>query len=452
MKTEKVRLINKEYIYKQRYGLLKKDHPDVKKFPPIDAFVKGTLPYLDKEGHVVYERALSLERPWAEEFWMEKTNKLTKKEREDFQIAVIKPYDVRNGDSDFSREFTKKIKKTHSGPHEIFEFKRKKFEEKGHEYSRETIGMVKTNVAYIVASIVTEQDLKDVQTIASNYRRLGVKEIVLIAPFFMDEREDKNVGTRKDGSKYYNGRDIKIRTDMQQLSGLVDKIMTCERHSGATDAFGAIYDIAVAPISFEEELIGQINNKFLDKEERKLWELLSPDAGRTLVGERISEKIKKKPIHLEQIRNTSTGKKEMKPLTIEQKKRLENKHIMLYDDEGGTLGTIKNCVFAAVDARVKDIHIFLGHARLQKGWRKNLNDIINKCKTAGIGVTIYTTNSRVPIGHLKMYYEDHKKNIKVISIANKVDNMLRAAMAGINLWKEKNFDGVDYENSILQAI
>jgi phosphoribosylpyrophosphate synthetase len=444
--------IRKEKEYRDRYALLKKNHPDVKNLPPIQAFIKNTLPYLNKDGYVVYERALSLERSWAEEFWLKKTNKLTKKEREDFQIALIKPYNVRNGDSDFSGEFFRKIKKNQKGPHEIFEFKRTKHEPNFFEYSRETIGMVKTNVAYIVGSVVTDQDLKDVQTIAANYRRLGVKEIVLISPYFLDEREDKNVGTKKNGSKYYNGRDIKIRTDMQQLSGLVDKIMTCERHSGAMDAFGAIYNIAIAPISFEEELIGQVKDKFLNKEERKLWELLSPDTGRTLVGERISEKIGKKPIHLEQIRNTETGEKEMKPLTPEQNKQLHNKHVMLYDDEGGTLGTIKNCVFAAVEARVKSIHIFLGHARLQKGWRKNLKEILDKCKTVGVEVTVYTTDSRVPIGHLKMFADEHKGYLKIISIVKKVNNMLEAAMAGINLWKDKDFNGIDWEESITQAI
>lgn len=442
----------KEKNYRDRYYLLKKDHPDVKNFPPLSAFDPKTLPYLEN-GHVVYERALSINRSWAEEFWMEKTNMLTKEENADFQIAVIKPYNTRNGDRDFTGEFTKNIKKHPKGPYQLYEFNRSIHEhDSGGEYSKETQGMEKPKVAYIVASIVTDQDYRDVQAVASEYRRRGAKKIVLISPFFMNEREDKNVGKTKEGKTYYNGRVIKIREDMKHLSGLIDVIMVNERHSGAMDAFGAIYGIAVAPISLEEELIGQVNHNFLTKEERDMWELLSPDEGRTLVGERISEKIKKSPINLKQIRESKSGNKIILPLTENQKTRLENKNVMLYDDEGGTLKTIKNCVDVTLEAKIKSINIFLGHARLQRGWRKNLEYILKKCKDANVVMKIYTTNSRVPIGHLKEYADRHKKEIKIIKIDQKVDNMLEAAIAGINLWKDNDFKGVNWEKSITQKI
>lgn len=441
----------KEKNYRDRHFLLKKDHPEVKDFPPIKAFIKDTLPYY-KDGNIVYERALSLNRSWAEEFWMQKTKRLSEEERKDFQIAVMKPYDATNGDNDFSGKFIRKIKKNKKGSHSVFEYQRIKYEDKGHEYGRELLGIEKTNIAYIVSSVVTEQDFKDVRTIALAYRRLGVKEIVLISPFFMDEREDKNVGTDDDGHKYYNGRDIKIRTNMHDLSGFIDKLVVNERHSGAIDAFGAIYGIAVAPISFEEELIGQVNQNFLTKEEKKLWELLNPDVGRTLVGNRISEKIEKTPIHLKQIRNSKTRNKEMLPLTDIQKNRLKGKNVILYDDEGGTLRTIKNCVEATLEAGIKSIHIFLGHARLQKGWRKNLNYIINQCQKNKVEVKVYVTNSRVPIGHLTKMAATHPEQIKIIPIDEKVNNMLEACIEGINFWSDKNFNGVDWERSILQAI
>ena len=96
----------------------------------------------------------------------------------------------------FLENLSEKLKKK-KGSHSVFEYQRIKYEDKGHEYGRELLGIEKTNIAYIVSSVVTEQDFKDVRTIALQGLQIWVRNPTY--PFFMDEREDKNVGTDDDG-------------------------------------------------------------------------------------------------------------------------------------------------------------------------------------------------------------------------------------------------------------
>ena len=277
--------------------------------------------------------------------------------------------------------------------------------------------------------------MSDIRAVAQEYRDAGAIEVNLIAPFIKDEREDKNVSKgskNKRGS--YNGRIIKIKNVMESLSGFVDRIVTFEPHSAATHTFASLNDIALAPLSLEEELIGQIKDKIWANP--KKWVVVRPDAGRNLVATRI-EKIYGIPgVHLEKLRDSNTRKSETDSLTEKEKKVLKDKNTILYDDEGGTLGTIKDIVMKKfIPAGVAGINIFLGHARLQTKWRKNLNEIVDAAKKNNIPINIYFSDSRRPLGNLKSALRESKfrKIIKIIPIKEKVKKVIKACIGGVNL-------------------
>lgn len=423
---------------------------------PLKAYDWDTLPYQitlpNGEIKDVYDHALGMTREWGEKIWIKATNRLTKEERKDCQIVIIPPKQERLGNGDFSSALLKDLKGEQIGKYSAATFRRTRYEKV--EYGKNIDGQRKVKSVYIVASAVTDEDLSDIRAVAQEYRDAGAIEVNLIAPFIKDEREDKNVSKgSKNKRGAYNGRIIKIKNVMESLSGFVDRIVTFEPHSAATHTFAALSDIALAPLSLEEELIGEIKDKIWAN--RKKWVVVRPDAGRNLVATRI-EKIYGLPgVHLEKLRDSNTRKSETDNLTEKERKVLSGKNTILYDDEGGTLGTIKDIVMKKfIPAGVASINIFLGHARLQTKWRKNLNDIVDAAKKNNIPINIYFSDSRRPLGNLKAALKESKfkKIIKIVPIKDKVKKVINACIGGVNFWVNKGNQGVDWERGILQEV
>ncbi|MFZ6035479.1 MAG: hypothetical protein ACOYUB_05055 [Patescibacteria group bacterium] len=427
---------------------------------PAKAFDIETLPYQlslgNGETRVVYPRALSFTREWGEKTWVEKTNALTKEERRDCQIVIIPPRHTKNGNGDFSISLHRELQEDNLGSrHPVILFNRTRYEE--HEYGK-NIGMdvgqqkaVKS--VYIVASGVTEEDLSDIRAVAKEYKDAGAIEVNLIAPFIKDEREDKNIGkSRDDKEGTYNGRIIKIKNVMEAFSSAgIDRIVTFEPHSSATQSFAIINGMALAPISLEEELIGEIKDKI--RVDPNNWVVVRPDAGRNLVATRIERLFNLPGVHLEKLRNSATRQSETTSLSEAEAMALKGKNTILYDDEGGTLGTIRDIVLSKfIPAGVSSINIFLAHARLQKKWRKNLDEIIRNAKKKNIPINIYFSDSRRPLGNLKLALRDYSKIIKVIPIKEKVKKTIMACIQGVNFWVNNGNQGVNWERSILQAV
>src|SRR3972149_3199223 len=167
------------------------------------------------------------------------------------------------------------------------------------------------------------------------------KDVILVAPFMADQREDKNVKKTKPGEQFvYNGRIIKIMHWMKSLSPSISKIITFETHSSATQAFAALAGIPLVPISYEEELIGEISPLLRKKDfNPNKWKVVRPDVGRNLVATRIEDHFKIEGIHMSQVRNSDTLEKKAIDLSEELKLKL-NGTISRSDKKG--FGSKKN--------------------------------------------------------------------------------------------------------------
>lgn len=412
------------------------------KFPPFEAFDQKTLPYLEEE-KVVFRHALCLERTWSANFWQESIDKLTEQERKDFQVIIIPPRGAKKGNNDF----TQKLKGTLNQfpfPHSIATLERISYEEI--EYGKTIKNMSNPNNVYIVGSPVSLDELTDIIDTALAYKNQGIKQITLIAPFIRDEREDKNVGR---SSEYpqgkYNGRLIKIETIMAILSPFINRIITFEPHSGATQSFAAIHNMPLAPLSLQNELIAPFLEEI--KTNRENWVVIRPDEGRNLVATRLEKQFDLPGIHLKKIRDSKTL---LSSLADEENQptALLNKNTLLYDDEGGTLGTIKNIVLQKlIPEKVASINICLAHARLQNNWRQNLDEIIHACQEANIKIKIVFSNTRRPLGNLKQSINTYPEIISVVGIEETVVSVIEACVNGINFWNDNQ-----WSSRILQPI
>lgn len=459
----KERKINQEIQlnqpYRERYELLKKGVPSWIKIPPFEAFIKNSLPYQLKRGQkeVVYTHALALKREWSKIFWENKTKKLglTESERKDFQVVVIPPSRQKNGDKDFSKKFYADLKINKLGKYPVAKYIRgKRYSGDPYEsrYAIENFKSAKS--VYIVASPLSKGDFADIKFVAEQYLMNGAKEVILVAPFIADQRDDKNVKKTKQGEPFeYNGRIIKIKAWMQSLNPFISKIITFETHSSATQAFAALAGIPLAPISYEEELIGQISHQLKKKNfDPTKWKVVRPDLGRNLVAANIEQFFGIEGVNIDQVRDSDTLAKKAGTLSEELKRKLKGTNIILYDDEAGTFGTIKNVAKQLIPAEVKSIDIFLGHARLQQGWTANLKWIIEKCRKNNISLKIYVTDSRVPVGSLRHFMDKYPNVIKILSVAKKTRNVIEANVKGVDFWTETNFKGINYEKGLLQYV
>lgn len=450
-----------ESTFRERYDLLKRGIPRGIKIPPFEAFIKHSLPYRIKDSNeTVYAHALGLKREWSQWFWNSKPEKLglTEEDRKDFQIVVIPPSRQKNGDRDFSKKLHADLKKSQLGKNPVAKLIRgQRYANDPYESRHEIENFKSARSVYIVASPLSKGDYGDIKFVAEQYLMNGAKEIILVAPFMADQRDDKNVKKTKDGEPpEYNGRILKFKAWMRSLSPFVSRIINFEPHSAAAQAFAALYGIPMAPISYEEELLGQIKDRLRDTRIRKFdaskWKVVRPDYGRNIVATRVEERFGIEGVHLEQVRNSDTLVKRANKILPELKAKLKGTNVILYDDEAGTFGTIKNVVKQLVPAGVRSINIFLGHARLQQGWTGKLNWIVEKCRKKGVTVHVYVTDSRVPVGSLRdfMAKESNKGIVRTVSIGEKIKRVIKANVEGRDLFTENNYEGVDYERGILQ--
>jgi len=454
--------IKNEIDYFRRYRVLRDTYPKNINFPSYFDFDKKTLPYRNDEGSLVYEKALSLKRSYGEKIWNRSTARLTNEERQDFQIVMIPSRHEHDGDLDFSKSFQQNLEENALGGHPVATFKRgMAYHNDPHEGERLIENMVNAKSVYIVASPLDEQDFDEIRFTANQYLNNGALEVNLIAPFMANERDDKNIEKLKDGDgePTYNGRILKIQSEMRSLGSVINRIVTFEPHSSATHAFAALSEIALAPLSMEEELVGQIKNQII-KDGSDQWVVVRPDEGRNIVATRIEERFRLEGVHINQLRDSTDLEKNAEELTEKETEKIKGKNTILYDDEGGSLKTVKNVVIEhLINSDAKSINIFLAHVRLQEGdkeksnhWEDNLTDMISSAQSHDppIKINVYATDSRVPVGKLKEFMANNPGVIEVISVVDKTRKAIEAMVKGVNFWKDKN--GTDWEAAVLQTI
>lgn len=420
---------------------------------PLSGFVEDTLPYPGRNGEVVFRKALALKREWSAEHWRQKLTERSKEDRENCQVVVIPPRDPNNNNKDFSEAMLNDLKQNPLGRYPVAHLERQPYHDDTGDSGRKVVGRKKVKTVYIVASIVDDHDVADVQHVASQYKLYGEDvEVNLVSPFIKGERDDKSVEIIKGKKKKeHTGKIVSILSTMQSLSPFVNNIFTYETHSSATQAFAAMFGMDLIPFSLYEELIAPIKNKILDHRE---WRLVRPDVGRTMIAKRLSEILDMKGVSLSKFRKGDDDLgSEDKPLTPQEIRLLKGKNALLYDDEGATLGTVKDVTLNhLLKAGVKSVNILLGHARLQKGWNKNLKKMIEACNAKKIPLKIYITDSRVPIGDLNSLIEDYPDNIELVSVADKTRRVIEASINGVDFFHDNNWGGTDWERLILQSI
>lgn len=436
----------KQAEYEKRFALLRI------KYPPINAFVKETLPFPGRGGEVVFKRALALKRSWSAEHWQMKLADRSKEDRENCQVVVIPPRDPNNNNKDFSSNLHEELKKTQLGRHPVARLERQDYKGDTGDIGRKIIGKKKVKTVYIVASIIDDHDMADVQHVASQYKMYGEDvEVNLVTPFLKAERDDKSIELLKDKKKkIHTGKIVSILTTMQALSPFVNNIFTNETHSSATQAFAAMFGMDLIPLSLYEELLTPMRNEIKDPKE---WRIIRPDVGRNMIARRLSTILKMKGVSLSKFRKGDTIESQSSPLTENEIKSLSGKNALLYDDEGATFGTITDITLNhLLRAKVKSINILLGHLRLQNGWDKNLEIMIKACQEKGVPFKIYATDSRVPIGDLHKFMEKYPGSIQIVSIVDKTLKTIDASINGVDFYHNNHWGDVDWERLILQPI
>lgn len=436
---------HKNWEYERRYKLLGT------KSVPLNAFVEDTLPYLGRNGEIIFKKALTLKREWSSVDYQYKIEGRSQFDREDCQVVVIPPRDPNNKNKDFSEDFLNDLRKNRLGKHSVATLERQNYRGDTGDSGRNIIGKKKVKTVFIVASIVDDHDLADVQHVAYKYKQYGEDvEINLVAPFIKSERDDKTVELiGKEKTKKHTGKIPSIAVTMQALSPFINNIYTYEAHSSATQAFAAVYGMRLVPISLQNELL----ERFMSDQKSfnpDMWREVTPDSGRTMVARRLRDLLKIKGISLSKFRKGDTIESSSSPLTTEEIKLLTGMNVLLYDDEAATFGTVADVTLGhLLKANVKSINILLGHGRLQNGWDKNIESMIKACKEKNVPLKIYLTNSRLPIetSDLKNFIEKNPDVIDIVSVAQKTRSVIEAAIKGINFYHDH-----DWEKSILQMI
>lgn len=179
------RYIEKEADFFSRYQLLKNTYRFQKNFPSFFDFYPKTLPFRNKEGNLVFEKALSIKRSCGERLWVESTKKLTLEEKENYQVVIIPNRHEHDGNTDFSKLFEEKLINNPLEKHPIAKFVRGiRYHNDPNEYERKVENMKNVKSVYIVASLIDDTDFLEVADVASQYINNGAKEVNLIAPFY----------------------------------------------------------------------------------------------------------------------------------------------------------------------------------------------------------------------------------------------------------------------------
>jgi len=455
---------NEAYSYAAHKRLLNRERR-AEPFPR-SAFIKSTLPQLDKTGHGVSVRAEAVRRMSSQVHWDYKNESLKIQDKEDYQIVVIPsshrtPKKHNSSPVDVTNEVADILRKETIGKYPVAIYKESDFAddlEKRKMLDRQKV----PETTYIIASPITERDYLLIQTTASRLKKRGVKKIVIIAPFLGFAREDKDGILDKDGRVIDTGQMLTLRAALQGLRGLVDFIYTFEPHSSATQAWAAESGIQLAPISLWKFMIGQIIEK--EKINRKNLISMGPDIGRNIATKKIADYFNVPVIGLNKHRDPKTRRIWFDKLSKEQRKillgkdRKGSKDLILYDDEGASLGTSKDVIEELITKyKPKSIRLILAHQRFtdsfvdykgvyHDGWKKNLNRILELAQQHNVELKIYLSNSREPIGDMEEFGE--RINQHLINIVPYIFQQIANDVQGINPIKKPNNEK---EDVILQS-
>lgn len=367
------------------------------------------------DGHLVFSRAYELAPGEAQRFWQEKNQLMDKLiERENVQVIVLNTYS-KDATSPFCRFFQDKP----LGRYPLATTTEQEFPDGelnifilNEEPQAESI--------YLVAPILNERDSSRVRRVADHFKRtLNAKFVTLVAPFFFGERQDKNV----DQNKNYVPTTLNLRAEIGGLSGFVDRMMTFEPHSSATQAFAAEFSIPLVPFSPWHVLVEHLmKNRFLVPSETIV---VRPDTGRNLIATKIQAYLGAPFVSFEKVR-ISGQEVDVYELPADEQGKVKGKIGLIYDDEISTMGTISRIADALSRYQAEELIVCVAHGKFTSGWEKRIeHPLISQ---------VVCSDSREAIGNIAL-----SPKIKVVSLAPLIWDLIKADISGANFWQAPEF-------------
>jgi len=414
-------------------------------------FIPETFPVLNESGQALFARVPMLKWAYSRKLSDKIDKNISIEDPENYQVVMVSP--PKRG-YDYSVDLWCNLKENPLGKHEVVEYKENQY---GNDVeSRLTIAngngaSENTQVpetVYVVASLLDEKDYSRIIDIASSYRKNpGVKKIVLVSPFMGFLREDKNAKKNDRGELEYTGQIIKAASKIESLSGFFDKIITFEPHSSAAQTWAAENKMSLAPVSLWKTMINSLisylreTNKSVNPDD---YVFIRPDKGRNLAALRIQDYLKiKNKINFRKTRD-GEGKISFEKLNEEEKLLINNKHLLLYDDEAATFGTMKGVVSNLIskDHKPSSITIMLGHARFAKGWKKNLDSIVKLASENNVSLKLFVSDSRQALDEEVYRYGKREKLIEYVKVYPLIREMIEKEADKINFWKDESMENL----------
>lgn len=276
---------------------------------------------------------------------------------------------------------------------------------------------------YIVASILGAEDYRVVRSVAYHYRKnLNAKCVTLVSPFLAFTRQDKNID--RDGE--YVAEPLSIAAELSSLSGLIDRIIAVEPHSGSTQAFAADSDIALVPVSPWQTIIDELVKR--QAVDLKNAVVIGPDKGRNLAATRIAQYLGLEYVSFNKVR-LSGQKVTYYTLTENEKGLIRQRSAIGYDDEVSTADTLGK-LGQQLEDLASSFLVGVTHLKLTGEWVNNLrHPFPNK---------ILGTDSRESIGDPGF----SSGKIEVMSLEPWIRRLITADIKGINFWTDPAFSGM----------
>ena len=290
-------------------------------------------------------------------------------------------------------------------------------------------------LVYLVSSVRGPQDLFRLLDIAHYLKNIcGIKHLTGVLPTLGISREDKNV---KNGTLEFRPSTIGLMTSMQMLKLNFDSLIVLEPHSSATQAYAAMHNLPVLPLSPWQFLIEQVmptvdqeRTIVVNGEPRIINQdtavVIRPDKGRNLAATRLQEHLHLPGVAFDKLRidgRTTTAYE----LSRENQELVQGKIALLFDDEGSSLGTMHSILEKLDDYGIDNLVSIFMHLKLSHGWQERRKH--HKWSRA------FASDSIQPIADPKEF----RQLFDIISLAKFIYQIIEADMLRTDFWNDTQF-------------
>lgn len=399
-------------------------------------YVPTRSPNRDSLGTVI-PRALEVTFGYSENMWGRMNALMTEKlNRANAQIVVV-PHE-----HDFSVPLTQSLQSDHIGPYSPGSSSINIWPD-GEMHV--TLDGVRPHIdhTYVVASPTETNSLFELMLVLDTLKHsYATGCITLVCPYLTGGRGDKNVD--KQGNAQL-GEALNIRTVMGMLSGSVDRMVVCEPHSSATQAFAAEHSIPLAPFSLGTVLLDHIMKNGVARVRNGIerikpnpndFVLIRPDEGRNKSLTLIQKESGLLSVGFDKTRISGSDVR-MNGLTKEEIALIEGRIGLGYDDEYSTGGTSEKILDQLEEYGMLAFGFMVAH------WKGPDNSKLPDWRTRlqhPLLTTVAISDSRAPVGSLYKPGTDElsalAKDIEIVSLVDFIRQVIQADMQGVNFWDD----------------